>query len=169
MRGWSLAVCSAALAIAAHGMAGGGTPDTALAVLLTMLVAWAGTSVADRRRGLFSVLASLGTAQLAMHLVLNYVIPSHVGHHAAPMDPAAMLATHVTATLLAGLLLAKADSVLGVVASAIRLLRGLVEVPAFPAVAAGIYVAPASPHHTGHMLRVVFKKVCTRRGPPVCS
>jgi hypothetical protein len=157
------------LAIAAHGMAGGSTPDTALAVLLTMLVAWAGTSIADRRQGPVAVLVALGTAQLAMHLVLTYVVPWHVEHHEAPVDPAAMWATHILATLVTGLLLTKADTALSVVGSAIQLLRGLLEAPVFPVVPAAIHALPASPHRSGHMLQVVLRKVCGRRGPPLCS
>src|SRR5690349_16295598 len=105
MRGWTLAACSAALATAAHGMAGGGAPDTALAVLLTMLVAWASTSVANRFQGPLALLTALGTAQGAMHLILNYVVPSHIGHVAAPVSTTAMVLTHTVATLLTGLLI----------------------------------------------------------------
>jgi hypothetical protein len=162
-------VCSAALAMAAHGMAGGGTPDTALAVLLTMIVAWAGTSVAHRRQSTFAVLTALGTAQLAMHLVLNYVVPSHIGHHMAPVDPGTMLATHAVATVLTGLLLARADSALGVVASALRLLTDLLKPPTFPVVPAAVHALPASPQHIGHLLQVVLKKQHARRGPPLSS
>jgi hypothetical protein len=150
-------------------MAGGGTPDTALAVLLTMIVAWAGTSIADRRRGPGAVLVALGTAQLAMHLVLNYVVPSHIGHHAAPMGQAAMWATHAVATLLTGLMLAKADATLGVIGSAIRLLRDLLKPPTFPAVASATYALPTSPRHTSHVLQVVLRRMNTRRGPPETS
>ena len=164
-----MAVASAALAIAAHGMAGGGAPDTALAVLLTMLVAWAGTSVADRHTGPLAVLIALGTAQLAMHLVLNYVVPMHAGHHMAPVAPGAMWATHITATLLTALLLANADRALGVVASAIRLLRDLVKPPTFAAVPGATYVRPASPQHVDHIRRVLLRKVHSRRGPPSTS
>ncbi|TCO64612.1 hypothetical protein [Actinocrispum wychmicini] len=164
-----MAVASAALAIGAHGMAGGGTPDTALAVLLTMIVAWAGTSVAARHQGPFAVLTALGTAQLAMHLVLNYVLPTHTGHHTQPVAPAAMWATHVTATLLTAVLLANADRALSVVASGIRLLRDLVRPPTFAAVPGATYVLAASPQCSDHIRRVVLRKVHSRRGPPTTS
>jgi hypothetical protein len=150
-------------------MAGGGAPDTALAVLLTTLVAWAGTSVANRRQTTLSVLTALGMAQLAMHLVLNFVIPEHIGHHAAPVNAPAMWTTHIAATLLTGLLLAKADTALHVVASAITLLKGLLKPPTFPRVAAAAYVLPASPKHTNHILHMVLRKVHARRGPPLTS
>src|ERR1044071_401070 len=115
-------------------MAGGGTPDTALAVLLTVIVAWAGTAFAAKRQSVLAVLTALGTAQVGMHLVLNYVVPSHTGHHAAPVNHAAMWATHTLATLLTGLLLTKADAAVQLVTTAVRLLTDLLEPPTFPAV-----------------------------------
>ncbi|GAB3913741.1 hypothetical protein GCM10029964_123770 [Kibdelosporangium lantanae] len=172
LRGWALAGASAALAVGAHGLAGGGTPDTALAVMLTVIVAWAGTSVAGRHKGPFAVLMALGTAQLAMHLVLNFVMPEHPGHvghmahHAPALAPGAMWATHITATLLTALLLAKADAALRVIASTIR---GLLPPPVFQAVTPGAYALPALPTHLSHMLQVVLRKVHARRGPPVRS
>jgi hypothetical protein len=169
VRGWALAGASAALAVGAHGMAGGGTPDTALAVLLTVIVAWAGTSVAGRYKGLFAVVIALGTAQMAMHLVLNFAVPEHpghMGHHAPPVSPGAMWATHVTATLLTALLLAKADAALHLIASTIR---ALLRPPVFRAVTPGAHALPASPTHLSHMLQVVLRKVHARRGPPVRS
>jgi hypothetical protein len=169
MRGWTLAVCSATLAIAAHGMAGGEAPDTALAVLLTMIVAWGGTAVADRGRGPLAMPAALGMSQLAMHLVLNYSVASHVGHCAAPVDPTTMLLAHVAATVLTGLLLARADDALRVVTSAIWLLRDLLKSPRFPVVRGATSVLLTSPTHGDHMLKVVLRRVCARRGPPVRS
>ncbi len=162
-------MASGALAVAAHGMAGGGTPDTALAVLLTVIVAWAGTAFAAKRRSTFAVLTALGTAQLAMHLVLNYVVPTHMGHHAPPIDPTAMLATHTVATLLTGLLLTRADHAVHLVETAVRLLSDLLKPPTFPAVPAAVYALPASPRHIDHLLAVVLKRQHARRGPPQSS
>ncbi|MBP2321792.1 hypothetical protein JOF56_002177 [Kibdelosporangium banguiense] len=169
MRGWTLAVCSAALAVAAHGMAGGGAPDTALAVLLTMLVAWAGTSVANRLRGAFAVLTALGTAQGAMHLILNYVVPSHVGHTAAPVSPSVMFLTHAVATVIAGLLITKADAAIGLVSSAMRMLLDLIRPPRFPVVPVAIYALPTSHLPADHIRQVLLRRVHARRGPPACS
>ncbi|MET0234878.1 MAG: hypothetical protein ABW224_09595 [Kibdelosporangium sp.] len=169
MRGWTLAVCSAALAIAAHGMAGGGTPDTALAILLTMLVAWGGTSVANRLQGPFAVLTALGMAQAAMHLILNYVVPSHSGHVPAPVDPAVMFMTHAVATVIAGMLITKADAAIGLVSSAMELLLDLIRPPRFPVVPAAIYALPSSTLPGDHIRQVLLRRVHARRGPPVRS
>ncbi|WP_051796670.1 hypothetical protein [Kibdelosporangium aridum] len=168
LRGWTLAVSSGALAIAAHGMAGGATPDTALAVLLTMIVAWAGTAVASRFDGPLSVLTALGMAQGAMHLVLNYVVPSHVDHHQL-FDPAVMFATHAGATVVTALLLAKADAAVGLIGSAMRLLLDLIEPPRFPAVASATYALPESPERIDHIRAVLLRRVHARRGPPARS
>ena len=80
-RGWLLAVCSAALAIAAHGTAGGELSDSALTVLLTAVLAWGGTALA-RRGGLLTVTVALGTTQLAQHVLLTEVA-TH-GHDRVP-------------------------------------------------------------------------------------
>jgi hypothetical protein len=172
MRGWTLAVCSAALAIAAHGMAGGGAPDTALAVLLTMLVAWGGTSVANQFQGTLAVLTALGMAQSAMHLILNYVVPSdagHVGHVAAPVDPAVMFTTHAVATVITGMLITRADAAVGLISSAMRLLLDLIRPPRFPAVPVAIYALPSSTLPADHIRQVMLRRVIARRGPPACS
>ncbi|ONI72767.1 hypothetical protein ALI144C_42945 [Actinosynnema sp. ALI-1.44] len=171
MRGWTLAVSSGALAIAAHGMAGGATPDAALAVLLTMIVAWAGTSVASRVDGLLSVLTALGMAQAAMHLVLNYAVPSHADHHMAPapVDPVVMTAAHTVATALTALLLTQADAAMRVVSTAMRLLLDLAEPPRFPAVASATYALPESPDRIDHIRAVLLRRVHSRRGPPARS
>jgi hypothetical protein len=169
MRGWTLAVCSAALAIAAHGMAGGGTPDTALAVLLTMLVAWGGTSVANRFQGTLAVLTALGMAQGAMHLILNYVVPSHIGHVAAPVNPTVMFLTHAVATVITGMLITRADAAVGLISSAMRLLLDLIRPPRFPAVPVAIYALPSSTLPADHIRQVMLRRVIARRGPPACS
>lgn len=172
MRGWTLAICSAALAIAAHGMAGGGTPDTALAVLLTTLVAWAGTSVANRFDGALAVLTALGTAQGAMHLILNYVVPSqahHAGHAMAPVSSGVMLLTHTVATVITGVLIAKADAAVALISSAMRLLLDLIRPPRFPAVPVATYALPTSVPPGDHIRRVLLRRVHARRGPPHCS
>jgi hypothetical protein len=169
MRGWTLAASSAALAVAAHGMAGGGAPDTALAVLLTMIVAWGGASIADRFTGMSRVLIALGTSQLGMHLILNYAVPEHGAHHAAPVNPGVMVLTHVCATVLTALLLTKADAAVGLITSAMRLLLDLLEPPRFPMVPAAVYTVAVSPEQGDHLREVVLKRVCQRRGPPLGS
>ncbi|WP_285610770.1 hypothetical protein [Actinokineospora globicatena] len=167
VRGVLLAGSSTALAISAHGMAGGGVPDTAVTLALTALVAWAGTALADRRGGLLATLALLGISQVCLHVLLTDIAVPHDGHVHAPVVPTGlMLATHVVATLVNGVLLTVAGAALNAIASAVTgIVRALV-----------ISLAPSTPLPSapvaatvGHLLAVVLRVVCGRRGPPVLS
>ncbi|MGQ0839929.1 hypothetical protein [Actinokineospora sp.] len=167
-RGCLLGLSSAALAVAAHGMAGGGVPDTAVTVVLTVLVGWAGTAVADRRHDTWSMLTLLGVSQLSLHVLLTDIASTHPGHGAgAAVDGDLMLVTHVLATVLTAVLLTKASVALGVLASALTgLVRALVWTPV--PVATTPRPAPVEVFR-GHLLAVVFRQVCGRRGPPLGS
>ncbi|XVS64530.1 hypothetical protein ACQPYE_00250 [Actinosynnema sp. CA-299493] len=157
-----LAVTSAALSVTAHGAAGGSVTEFAPALPLTLLVAFAGTAVADRGRRPWSILATLGAAQLGQHALLN------LGHHVADgpglgFSPTAMTAAHVVAALLTGLLLARADAALHALTG---LVTRLLPPPHSPAVPAGALWAP-TPSSTADMLvDVVLRRVHGRRGPP---
>ncbi|NUT46364.1 MAG: hypothetical protein HOV94_03440, partial [Saccharothrix sp.] len=72
-----LAVTSASLSVAAHGAAGGSVTEFAPALPLTVLVAFAGTALAERGRRPWTILAALGVAQVGQHTLLN------LGHHVA--------------------------------------------------------------------------------------
>ena len=71
-----LAVTSAALSVTAHGAAGGEITEFAGALPLTLLIAFAGTALAERGRTPWTILATLGVAQLAQHALMN------LGHQA---------------------------------------------------------------------------------------
>ncbi|MBC6449261.1 hypothetical protein [Actinokineospora xionganensis] len=158
-RGALLATTSTALTIAAHGMAGGGVPETAVTVVIAALIAWAGTAVASRARSLSAMVALLGTSQLTLHVLFAYV--SH-GHDAVALTPT-MLATHVVAIGATAVLLTQADAALDLVAAAITgLVRALVWTPSPPA----LVVHKFQVSTVGHLLEVVFRQVCARRGPP---
>ncbi|MGH3878351.1 MAG: hypothetical protein ACRDSK_15080, partial [Actinophytocola sp.] len=124
-RGWLLTACSAALAVAAHGTAGGELSDAALTVLLTAVLAWGGTALA-RRGGLLSVFVALATTQLAQHLLLTEVAGASHGHAPIPppVDGRLMLATHTVATLVTAVLLLRADNALATARAAIAWLVG---------------------------------------------
>ncbi|MET8652726.1 hypothetical protein [Nocardia aurea] len=98
----------AALAIAAHGCAGGGFPDSADGAALILLSIVAGTVAARLPLGVFGVLGTLAAGQFAGHVVLSGM----VGHgHAAiaqppvPLPGAAMLFAHGLATAVGGALI----------------------------------------------------------------
>jgi len=159
-RGVLLGSTTAALAVFAHGMAGGGVPDAAIMVVLTGLVAWAGTAVARRTQSAWAMFALLGASQLSLHVLLTYV-----SDHDSTPPGAPMLAAHAVATALTAVLLTRADAMLDLVAAALAgLVRAMSWTPEPPAARR----LPARYAH-GSFLRAVFQRAQPRRGPPVFS
>ncbi|MBB5806844.1 hypothetical protein F4560_006612 [Saccharothrix ecbatanensis] len=157
-----LAVTSAALSVAAHGAAGGSVTEFAPALPLTVLVAFAGGSIAERGRRPWTILATLGVAQLGQHTLLD------LGHHAADgpglgFSPTAMTAAHVVAALLTGLLLARADATLHALVGAVSRLVPPPHTPLMPAVALW---APTPAESANTLVGVLLRRVHGRRGPP---
>lgn len=169
-RGWLLACCSAALAIAAHGTAGGELSDSALTVLLTAVLAWGGTALA-RRGGLLTVTAALGTTQLAQHVLLTEIAAHGHDRVPPPVNGWVMLAAHAMATLATALLLLRADAAIATVRAAVAWLVGRLQAlcpapPHGPATGTAATTVPARP---GELLEVLLRQVSPRRGPPVRS
>ena len=79
-----LAVSSTGLAITAHGLAGGGFPDTALVIPITALIAWAGTALAGRLRGPVALLTVVAAIQLGIHQLLTQSAYAHGAHSGPP-------------------------------------------------------------------------------------
>ncbi|ANZ37060.1 hypothetical protein BBK82_14270 [Lentzea guizhouensis] len=107
LRGAVLAVTSAALTIAAHGLGGGELPEFIHALPLVVLIAFAAASLADKRTGKLSLMAGLAAAQLAQHLLLTWVSHEHTGTLTWQMFGA-----HLVAATLTGLLLFHAENAL---------------------------------------------------------
>lgn len=148
----------------AHGAAGGGWPDVLPVLPLMLLIAVAGTALADRRRGPWTILVALVIAELSEHLLLSVM---RAGHDGVTFDPWLMLAAHAVAVTLTALLLARADSAILTVASAVAMLLPILWSPLRPAVVPGPgAVAAVAP---GHVLDVLLRRVCARRGPPALS
>lgn len=164
LRGWLLALSSATLATAAHGVAGGGAPDSAVAVVVIVLIAWASAALARRRRGLPSVLAVLGASQLAMHVLLA---GGHPDHAAGAYDGWQMLFAHVVATGLTAVLLIRADAAVQLAETGLDLLRGVLRGVHFVGVPTPLAVSsvPVVVRHD-HVRDVQARRVCARRGPP---
>lgn len=160
MRGGLLALASAGLAITAHALAGGGPPDTAMTLVLIGLVSWAGAALAEKTRGPVGVLAVLGTAQLAMHLVLS-------GLMAHAMPSGGMLLTHAAATAATAVLLAHAETMLLVAAASVLLLLPVVWRPA--PVRGGPAPLPVRPAGDESAVSVLLRRIHRRRGPPARS
>lgn len=158
-RGALLGACTGALAVAAHGVAGGGTPDAAPTLAIVALVAWAGSAMADR--GPWAAIALLAGSQTALHLLLT-----EVAHPTQAADPLHMTLAHVVATLATGWLYTRAGYALDVLAAAVRgLVRSLIAAPSSP----GAPPAPVTAPRTDPLLTVQLRVVCGRRGPPVLS
>lgn len=159
-----LACCSAALGMVAHGTAGGGVPDTSVAVVLMVLVAWAGSSFAWTRHGLPSMLAVLGASQLGMHALMALMAhePLTTG------DPTLMLLGHALATVATAGLLLRADAALHLLETAITYLRGLLRVAHLAGVPRPAPARPVPVDHVRTLLSVDLRRAHGRRGPPVC-
>ncbi|WP_116044638.1 hypothetical protein [Amycolatopsis palatopharyngis] len=167
-RGILLAIASAALAITAHAVADGGLPNTALILLLTVLIGWVSTAMAEHTRGPAGILAVLGCAQLLMHLALSELVVSH-GTNAAPeYDASAMTAAHVVATVFTALILARAESALLAAAASVRLLLPIFWRPA-PVPAAAPLPTIALPQGSTLVVSVLVPRVLGLRGPPLFS
>jgi hypothetical protein len=161
-----MAVCSTALAVAAHVAGGGGWPDPGLVLLVMVLLATAGASLARRRRGLPGILGVLAATQVELHFLLAFA-----DHHATSglsmLWPGwRMLAAHTAAVLVTAWVLTKAEDAVFVVAAALARLvpQPLPLLPAEPPRDPLIVTEPA----VDHLLRVLFRCMCPRRGPPSC-
>jgi hypothetical protein len=165
-----LALCAAALAVAAHGLAGGDLPGSGLVVVLTVLIAWAGAALADRLRRVTTVLVVLGLTQLGAHVLLSDSVPGHAAHGPQLVDPVLMVVAHVVATMLTAALLCGADRAASCVTSAARMLRGLLAIVVSGPVQSRVSgPIPAASVRPGHVIEVMLRRVCGRRGPPICS
>jgi hypothetical protein len=168
LRGCLLALSSTGLAIAAHGVAGGGMPDTALTIPLTALVAWGAMALRPWTYAPVTLAGLLGVLQVVLHLLLTENA-NHHQHGQPPIDGWAMFAGHALATVLTAALLAKASTALTLVAAALAWLRaGLCAPLAIPLTAlATIGGTCARPARPGLLLEVLLRRVRARRGPPV--
>lgn len=170
VRGGLLGVSSAALAVTAHVIGDGEVPDTAMTLLLTVLIGWNAAALAAKARGPLATIIDLGAGQVVMHLVLTSLNSHEMLHNepAPASNGGGMLVAHVAATLITALLLAKADGLLLGVLSCLRTLVPflLPPLPVPAAVPAAVLARPAGP---GHLVSVELRRVHGRRGPPLYS
>jgi hypothetical protein len=166
-RGVALAVTSATLAIAAHRLAGGGDPpDTGLTIVLAFGVAGIGVTMAGKQRSVWAILAVLGVAQLATHVLLSVNTMDMPGMGPAGMQyTTGMFGAHAIAVLVTAAVLTKADAAVFAASAALaRLLPTLLSAPPVPG-------APVRPlPRVAPLVRPVSVLLCRengRRGPPV--
>lgn len=160
IRGALLAISSTVLTLTAHVAGGGAPPDTGLTVLLTLLIAAAGITLADRRRSGLAILGALAAAQTLMHLILG-VLCWH--NESSSTSGGTMLLAHIAAVLITGSLLIRAESAIFAAMAALSMLlpRRSPSLPARTAPSPVIDLIPA-----GRVLDVLLRRICARRGPP---
>ncbi|MEV6905460.1 hypothetical protein [Amycolatopsis sp. NPDC051071] len=159
---------SAALAVTAHVLGDGEVPDTAMTLLLTVLIGWNTAALAAKARGPLATIVDLGAGQIVMHLVLSSLSSHELTHDAPVSGGLAMTVAHVVATLVTALLLAKADGLLLGVLACLRTLVPFI-LNALPVPAATPSPVLARPSGPGHLVRVDLRRVHGRRGPPLFS
>ncbi|MEV6716545.1 hypothetical protein AB0M48_31430 [Lentzea sp. NPDC051208] len=161
LRGAALALTSAALTITAHGLGGGEISEFIHALPLVALIALAAASLADKRTGKLSVIAGLGTAQLAQHLLLTWVNHEHNNTLTGQMFVA-----HLVAATLTGILLFHAENALfRLIAAVTRLIpRRLTPLPV--TTPARTFTSTPYVQNARHL---ELSRVNGRRGPPCDS
>ncbi|MEV5301170.1 hypothetical protein [Amycolatopsis methanolica] len=168
MRSGLLSALAAMITIAAHSAGGGEAPHTSSTVLITLALALAGTAIVDRLHNTVAVIAGLGAVQLVLHGALSVVEYVTAHYHAAPeVSAPAMTGAQITAIVVIGILLARADAAVNAVGS--MLAHVLPRKPYTPPSQAPLRlsVTPAAP--VSVVVDVVWKRICVRRGPPVCT
>jgi hypothetical protein len=119
LRGAAAGLLTAALAVAAHGGAGGGVPTGTAVVLLAVLAATIGGLAATgaRTADVRVLLALLAAGQLVGHVMLS--VDGH--SHGAPASPApAMLVAHAAAVAAGAVLIAAGDRLCRAVSRAVE-------------------------------------------------
>lgn len=165
MRGLAVAGSVIAIAIGAHGLAGGGMPHGVTFLLLGGVAAVLAAAViavpalATRRRWLVPVLA---TGQVLSHSALS-LGDAHAGMHSGSHLTAPMLLAHSAAVVVCAVLIAAAERIGPRACAALRriLPRILAALP--------VVLEPALPRAVADV-RPVSEPVCVgsiaRRGPP---
>jgi hypothetical protein len=166
-----LAITSAVLTDAAHAVAGGGLPSTGLTALLTVGVAAAGIAMAGRRRSPLAILAVLGVAQLATHVLLSVealASGQDMMMRGMPFDGIGMIGAHVIAVLLSAGLLAKADAALFAVAALLTMVLPTA-LCVLPTPEAPVRTRPFASPVDRATVRILSRGGNARRGPPLTA
>lgn len=166
LRGVVLAAVNAVLAVAAHVAGGGGAPDGALTVLLTVGVAAAGTALADRRRGPVAMLAAVAVTQVVLHLLLA-ALSGHTSAAVPTSAGAAMTVAHAAAVLVTAALLAGAESALFAVANTLTRIVGVFALVPAPQPADRRPTTPPAAAPLPDALRRLLCRATPLRGPPL--
>ncbi|MBP2214360.1 hypothetical protein JOJ87_004704 [Rhodococcus ruber] len=155
LRGTAAGALTAALAVAAHGSAGGGVPGNAEVTLLVAVAAGVGLVAAHLRA--VPTIVVLAGGQAATHLVLAAVTTGHL-HTSVPM-----LAAHTVAVVACAALLEAAQRLCGPLTRAVRA-AWLTAPPRVEAVRTLLPPATVRPVAAARAAPGI-----SRRGPPVAA
>lgn len=175
LRGGAVGIVTAALAVAAHGMAGGEWPDGSALALLIVVGIGIGAMTALPRRSTVLLLPALLTGQLVAHIALSLggtaephlmVVPQAPLLHAHSLLPStAMIAFHAAASVVAGLTIAAAERLYGPITSIVRAVLALLTPLPDGSAVGRVSMSVAVPSVDGAALDWVI----SRRGPPVSA
>lgn len=157
LRGGAVGALTAALAVAGHGLGGGGYPTSAALTLLVLCCAGVG-AVAGGLGGRTVLLAGLAGGQLAGHLALSTALTHQ--HSDAGVHGLSMLAAHGAATAVCAALILMAERLYGPITRVLRVLLRAASTAPTPRASTRI---PRTPETLRHLL---LDHVVSRRGPP---
>ncbi|GAB3286337.1 hypothetical protein [Parasphingorhabdus pacifica] len=168
LRGVGLAITSASLSVAAHTAAGGSLPEPGMTTVITLLLAGTGVALANRKRGPKHIVGALLVAQCALHQSLQVTGSNgHPGHAAAPFDTATMTFGHIAVAVLTGLVLARAEHALFVVATFLGMILPRRHSPLPVATSLRTICIPA--RTVRGTAEILYQRIHSRRGPPALS
>ncbi|MGV9949906.1 hypothetical protein [Rhodococcus aetherivorans] len=161
MRGAFVGSTSAAVSVAAHGLAGGEIPSQSSVVLLIAACAAFGAAVSAIRpsRLLPALVLTLGAGQIVGHTVLT-LTAEHA--HGPGLSPA-MLGVHAAALVVSAALIRAAEQGCAAALGVLRRIVAAVLTP--PPAHAPLWVATPS-HRARLVLRVLVSAQAGTRGPP---
>ncbi|CCQ14345.1 Hypothetical membrane protein [Rhodococcus sp. AW25M09] len=164
LRGGAVGSVTAALAVAAHGMAGGGYPHGSALALLVVVSIGIGALTAIPRRSTVLLPALMG-GQLLAHVALSLtdMSGSMSEHQHSLLPSAAMIGFHAAASIVAGLLIAAAERLYGPITSVVRAVLALLAPLPDGSAVGRVRFSVAMPSVDGTALDWVI----SRRGPPV--
>lgn len=163
LRGGVAGVATGVLAMLAHAEASGSLPGPAVIVPPVLLMGLIAAGLGGRERGPWTILALVGTGQLAMHTLLS-MAASHPQTTAGHDGPENMLAAHVLATLVVVAVLTGTERAVFLLVTVLtsRLPRKLSPLPA----TAPLRLAPPTLPLRRPVADVLRRRIQTRRGPP---
>ncbi|MFD4180853.1 hypothetical protein [Rhodococcus sp. NPDC058514] len=164
LRGAAVGALTAALAVAGHGVAGGGYPDSSALTLLVLCCAAVGAVTGSLRGGRVALLGALAAGQLVGHLALSTALTAHQPH-GPELSPRGltMLAAHAAATAVCAALILSAEALYGPITRVLRTLTRRWN--PLPRIDFSLRIAPAAAVPTAAPLDFGI----SRRGPPTAA